>query len=601
MFYATKIQSVGYGYATDIHGKSLSFIGVLPVKAGDTVYTDGNIIFGHVPPRGAPAVFDELSGIPVLADDLRGYFTLQGVYKKYRIAGDYWITNGAKIYQHDSGNSTIIDAEIARDEKDNEIGCYTATKNILLTSSESDTANDDNFYYLRYDNTLAIWSFKDRAEKSTSETQVKAFELSAANADYAKCDDDIIKECTIDIKKDDSTFQSVQLSTLVKDIEDEIFKYVKIEIPAHEIEDHIKSRAAIQTFKILDNGDWHAIIFVETLVERYTKPNPYMDYSVGGSHSTSHLKINLNKQYNYQASDEPEKIVAQFNALGWTTLTVDDVKYISGLSNAYYHFFYDATKPYIMTIDTASYSAGSGEIKNADREFLDNTAAYNRGLYLISSNGTTEKLFQKCVFAPLDMVESSIENYGLANVANTKYDTTNNFPYVSSHYETATLNGTEQTVIIYNLWGINPMKTFNTGGINSTPYDRFFYHYDSRKLADAPDYKNGINYAVQEFFFPVQDDYSVKLINSQEKNYWTFGGIFDEDGNQVVGAIFNNDYVIAHTDNYSFVPLKDNSYLLGLRTKQIFKIDSSGVAEEIADNLRNFRLRELKKISVAKK
>lgn len=129
MFYTTTIKSVGQSGVIDAQGRRLNFIGYLPVKAGDTVYTDGNVIFGNAPPKGAPAIFDEPSGIPVLGDEdssgdeLRGYFTINGKYKRYRIAGDNWITNGKKKYAHDGDETSgteidgqrLIDAGITDD------------------------------------------------------------------------------------------------------------------------------------------------------------------------------------------------------------------------------------------------------------------------------------------------------------------------------------------------------------------------------------------------------------------------------------------------------------------------------------------------------
>lgn len=128
MFYATTIKSIGNTGVVDTQGRYLSFIGNLPVKAGDTVYTDGKVIFGHAPPKGSPAIFDEPSGVPVLADEnltdedndeLRGYFTKRGKYKRYSIKGDDWITNSEKKYSHDDDeeedDEDIIDAEITED------------------------------------------------------------------------------------------------------------------------------------------------------------------------------------------------------------------------------------------------------------------------------------------------------------------------------------------------------------------------------------------------------------------------------------------------------------------------------------------------------
>lgn len=599
MFYATRIQSVGNGYAVDVQGKSLSFIGDLPVKVGDTVYTDGNIIFGHFAKRGAPAFFYDggASGIPVLADNLRGYFTLNGVWKDYRIAGENWLTNAKKLYRHDSGNDNVIDAEIARDETDAEIGCYTVEKNISLTPTEDETANDENFYTYKTGSIPHAWLIKDRAEAyvDAEKIVVQAFDLSAVNADYARFDDTVLKECTLAIKKDGSTIQSLQLSQLVEEIEDEVKKYVSIDIPDHDIQDHIKSRAVINSFKILPDGTWDALIFIEAFAERDTRTNAYTEYN--GTYDTETKRVYM-KDFTYHPSDNPQDIVDQFHAIGWTSLTVDDIKYVSGLANSLYSTFYQATKPWVMLITTTR--ATTYSIAKDAGEFIYNTTAHCKLLYRISSDGECIKLYENSKFTPLYMTEHSIENYGSSNSTVRKYNTADRFPYVSSIHHPVTMTGTRQVIEIFNLYGVNPMKTFRSGEIVTSPYDSIFYRFDSRELSDAPDYDNGINYAEPEFFFPVQDGYQVKILNYGEQNYWTFGGIFDEDGNQVVGEIFQ-DYYIAHKDNYSFVPLRGNQFLLGLREKQIFKINANGYATELADNLRNFRLRELNQISKAKK
>ena len=116
MFYSTTIKSVGSGGVIDAQGRYLSFIGDLPVKEGDTVFTDGKVIFGHAPPKGSPAVFDQPSGIPVLGvedssdeNELRGYFTMQGNFKRFRIAGDEWIANDKKIYAHEDDDTANLE------------------------------------------------------------------------------------------------------------------------------------------------------------------------------------------------------------------------------------------------------------------------------------------------------------------------------------------------------------------------------------------------------------------------------------------------------------------------------------------------------------
>jgi hypothetical protein len=48
--YTVQVTSVGMGYV-GADGKTLRVIGRMPIKVGDTVYTDGYIVYGHVPIR----------------------------------------------------------------------------------------------------------------------------------------------------------------------------------------------------------------------------------------------------------------------------------------------------------------------------------------------------------------------------------------------------------------------------------------------------------------------------------------------------------------------------------------------------------------------
>ena len=116
MFYQTTVKSVGSGGVIDVQGRFLTFIGDLPVNEGDTVFTDGKVIFGHAPPKGSPAVFDQPSGIPVSGDEdssgeneLRGYFTTGGKYKKYSVKGDEWIVNNKKKFAHEDADTANLE------------------------------------------------------------------------------------------------------------------------------------------------------------------------------------------------------------------------------------------------------------------------------------------------------------------------------------------------------------------------------------------------------------------------------------------------------------------------------------------------------------
>lgn len=65
---AVKVQAVITGGVIDENGRSLRMIGRMHVKAGDTVWTDGRIVYGHSPAKekGMPAF--QRSGIPSIGD-----------------------------------------------------------------------------------------------------------------------------------------------------------------------------------------------------------------------------------------------------------------------------------------------------------------------------------------------------------------------------------------------------------------------------------------------------------------------------------------------------------------------------------------------------
>lgn len=122
-YYTTQIKSVGAGTAVDVQGKTLRFIGNLPCQTGDTVWTDGKVIFGNMTRHDTPMLDGAPSGIPVVADEINGnsnmkcgYFKLSGAFKYKQIAEDSWVTNSDKKYAHGDGTfngARIIDAEIS--------------------------------------------------------------------------------------------------------------------------------------------------------------------------------------------------------------------------------------------------------------------------------------------------------------------------------------------------------------------------------------------------------------------------------------------------------------------------------------------------------
>ena len=490
MFYRTQIKSVTRDGVIDVQGKSLKFIGYLRVKAGDNVFTDGKFIFGNVPPKGTPAIFDEPSGIPVLSDDLQGYFSNRGFFKRYKVAGDEWIVNDEKNYVHDDGEENIIDAEFSDDG-----AVYTVEKKVI----DSGGADSDFFYsefrgrYRHYLNPISetdpflrfsfnkeyLWDLNNNFGQGRILREFKFNYLNFDSAEYARLDDTVFKDIELKIKKDGEETQTVTLSFLLKKIEDEIAKNVNfIQVPGENPIDRIRTRAKVLNFKIKPDGTWDALF---------------------------ECRIFALREFLYK----------------WM-IESDDIVY-------------------------------------------ESSAAHDFCLFKVNSAGEYTHLADSFFVYPL---------------------------YLSKVVEeTATAENTDPRL---SRW------TYN---------GKYFTEdvYDSRFMPNAPaysDYDNGqrvetyTKKIAQEFSFSVQDDFQAKLKNLGEDIKWQLDGVYDCTGNKIFGNVSAD--TDAHKWNMSIVPLKDGSYLFGIHDGKLYKI-RDGTFEQVGDGLKNFRLRELKRISKARK
>ena len=109
----------------------------------------------------------------------------------------------------------------------------------------------------------------------------------------------------------------------------------------------------------------------------------------------------------------------------------------------------------------------------------------------------------------------------------------------------------------------------------------------------------------------MQDDYYAKISHVEADNedleQWKLGGIFDRN-NKIIISDFLSDETKAHKWNTSLVLLKNGEYLFGIHKDEerdiagkLFLIREDGQVEQVGEGLKNFRLRELKKMSKAKK
>ena len=546
MFYATQIKSVHSGGAIDVSGRSLRFIGYMPVKAGDTVYTDGKIIFGHAPPKGAPVIFDEQSGIPVLGTgDLRGYFTSQGRYKTARIAGNNWIVNDKRKYQHDTG-SNIIDAEIAddgngslltaekkitriaADDYDYHWGFYQKETNSIFSpinfgriavhvpgddfydkvrgfQNQLQSDGSVRFFYQNiggnvtssYDDGF-YWAFKKDNTGLGINMATCYFFLKSRSLDYSMADNNIIRSCEFIINKDAEEFQRINVADLLKTFEDTAKNEVNL-FPDRESVKHVKSRAIIHNFKILPDGSW------ETLIE----------------------------------------------AEVWA-------------SNTFYN-------------ETEERDQNTGTIITTPFH-ISSTVSHSHLLLKFKSNNTCGKIWAWKFIYPLKFRDS----------------------YIGEGEDSVSVDGA---------WIIRTVASA------TSDYTEIWRDYDSRRETNPLEYDTPITESTDKFYFPVQDDFFA-LINfagiddryigkrtfpssNIGEFFWNFGGVVDSDNQQVVANILPDDND-AHKWNMSLAKLKSGEILVGIGGGALYKITDSSF-ELVGDGLKNFRLRELKNISKAKR
>ncbi len=552
MFYRTQIKSVTNDGVIDVQGKSLKFIGYLRVKAGDNVFTDGKIVFGHTPIRGSTLLESTPSGIPVLGDydsqgdELRGYFDKRGHYKRYNIAGDDWIVNDKKIYAHDNGEDNIIDAEIATDG-----GVYTVEKKV--GDIEDYNGRDVLFYYYTvnyygHHERQRYWTMMelDRASRGNWTNQTR-YHLWWVMTDSATCDlvrdqapivvqgtytldtqtecqityrtdDAIFRECLLTIKKDGREIETLKLSKLVEPVEQAAMDYVNIVVEGREYHDYITSRANLLNFKIMPDGKWTALVLIEIGAER--------DYP--------HLEDN---RYEYTAGTPGNSL----NVLGYSS-----------------------------------------------------AAAHSIFLIKIDSNGNVQKVAEKSEFLPLFLISNIRENAVITTTptmdAGAEYDipypftyNPTTFPYENYHLISSSFIWVEDGKTVYHEYGWD-----------------LYTVWDSRLMTGAPDYDNGVEDFADDFSFPVQDSYQVRITNQgRDINKWILAGVFEDD--TLLFGTSNISIDNIQTRNFSLVPLKGGGYLFGIRDNELYKVNNQGNLEQVGDGLKNFRLRELKRISKAKK
>ena len=251
MFYPTVLKSVEGGIAVDVQGKRLTFIGYMQVQAGDVVWTDGNVIFGNAPPKSLPNITSSEGGVPVLADNMRGYINRHGKYRQKNIGTDNWIVNDDKNFRHGQ-EENLLDVEIVKS--------LDANNPPILYKADSISRNSGvNFYN---DNSL-----------------IKQWKLSDYNTAIDKANDTAKSIAGNDSKR----FKEIGRGSIL----DRYDGYYDGYFPKGFIE-----RAKILGLKIDEGGNSHAIVAFWGAsiykVMRYAKSKRYESYF---TYETNHYTV----------------------------------------------------------------------------------------------------------------------------------------------------------------------------------------------------------------------------------------------------------------------------------------------------------------------
>ena len=501
-------------------------------------------------------------------DDLRGYFTKNGTYKKYSIAGNDWLVNSEKIYAHDDGEENIIDAEIAEDD-----GIYTVEKN--NTGSVPD--NYDDCIYQVTVHSEAMYSFSlarlgmNSVEATYRKGNTLSYTISLNGVEYFRADDDVYKDSELNIKKDGSIIKTLKLSQLCEKAEAEARSNVTfVDVSAVFPEDYINSRAILQNFKILPNGKWEALILCEIWTERgFTyESNPTAKATrVNVTTTTTETKMEGNTSLHQEitfvnVTQQPEPIPSMLYSSTmahclylFKVTSDDDIEYAFKSLFAY-------------PLNLVQYIGTITEGRPINKEITSPTS-----YPYIREYDATDNLFldqNGNIFAP--DFDSSDETRALRYCSRYSY-------YFNSFREW----GWNREYIYFS--GVYKLSTQYVYNSQYSPNRTIIYGVENLEITER-------------FTFPVQEDYQARIRNSGDIGTWQLDGIYD--GNKKIFDIASSA-TDAHKWNMELASLKGSKFLFGIHDGALYKIDSNGNATQVGGGLKNFRLRELKKISKAKK
>lgn len=638
MFYETTIQRIcDGGGAIDSSGRKLSFMGNLPVSEGDSVWTDGNVIFGHVKTENTPLIPISQIKIPVLgAEGLRGYIRQYGNYKEYDIVQDGWIANTDKLFEHgetEYNGKKVIDAEIS-DEGDLYIateGFYSCNqakiyKNHLYrrlfarTSGHPEQAGGAPLALTHAVNYEAISYEGEEVTLGSGITDTDIAisyegEKITVAAENEKNDSVVFYKNaqmfdTLNLKPyaELATLKAMELKEEImsrSNKEENAINYTKQ--PDPPVDFVASSYARISSVKIDKSGDWEAIITASAY--GYCFPYLSLDGSIfADSFPNGEDKIfssDLEEcMYNfeyvvYRMNEFSELAIEKYPAFTGTKKVdgeytaeykqyiLDKVQYYIPLARFRYHMWfpqmfnvflvYKLRNGLIENIIQSSYGGGY-PIELSNSEWNEKSYISSRLAYAFVLNEEEKKSYT----FPLDaLYYYRAEGLKLKEIYamedNKKIATINqniNSNLHEDHYE-AIVGFPLETYITIDNTAQSLADKYSNGNID---------HIWGRQI-----FKVRLRY---KYITPENEEEVYDLYPKKEKysylSAWLQKG--DEEDVQLHHAL---------NFNHNFSKLKGESYLIGLHNGKLLKVTGDNV-EVLGDKLKNFRLRELKNIAKAK-
>lgn len=593
--YQTVLKRVKGSMAADVNGKKLEFVGNWPSEAGDSVWTDGKVIFGHIAPKEDSVPVFSNNGIPISCekegDELKGYFTPTGTWKKYAVAPEDWIVNNEKLFY--GGSLMYNDARVMDVEVTDEGDMYIATEGTFQFSTTMEyydaiwkdadgniiTEEDTNFIIEDY---YRVWGepvnmFGERKIISTTYKE-------AASSKAEK----------VILGNPDAESFSVPIRIYKNGILQE-------EIDLEQYIERIRSRFYIMWLDLLLKGD----VYLKNKI--FTNPPEYNSWLyLDEEHSQENMSILKVEAFKMYKDGNWEALIsaAMFGYCfpGYTKKYVgrSHITHVTLGGNA--RFVIDITNPsmgWVVDEDGESETVEKTYPMNREQEIWIPTLISTYALLKITSETKTfvDIVYQKSHGGTSFVVNEETINEGKFK---TEIDLTISEPSSEKNF---TFGIDENYEMVFEDKKIS-IREKETGQLIETDlkldigqFAELIYPYEILNLDN--DRWPGTKYMPKKRYRITDKDGETEIDYHPKKGYeWLDGHYSHIDEKDDEGKEEKLDDGL-YRFNPCILKLKNDKYLFGIHGGKLYIKTASGI-QEVGDGLKNFRLAELKNMAKSK-